>query len=71
MMDKIVANYGKKYTTHGSWSGEPYPDLKKYVLRDTITMNQIQETKIYLPSQELTKEQLTSLANNAMELLYV
>ena len=71
MMDKIVANYGKKYTTHGSWSGEPYPDLKKYVLRDTITMNQIKETKIYLPSQELTKEELTSLANNAMELLYV
>ena len=71
MMDKIVANYGKKYSVHGSWFGEPYPDLKKYVLRDTITMNQIQETKIYLPKQELSKEEITTLANNAMELLYV
>jgi thymidylate synthase len=72
MMDKIVENYGAKHSSAGVWAGKKqYPDLKKYKLVDTITLQTIKQGKIFLPKDNLSKEEINEITKSKMELLYV
>ena len=66
MMDKIVANYGANHP-----DSIPYPDLKKYTLRDSLTRNKLWQMHVNLPSYKLTKEEINTRTEEKMELIYV
>tara|TARA_B100000282_G_scaffold258483_1_gene205809 strand:- start:1480 stop:2400 length:921 start_codon:yes stop_codon:yes gene_type:complete len=71
MMQKIVNNYGAKHSSAGEWSGKKrYPDLKKFRLKDTITLQTIKDNHLFLPSDDMTKEQITEYASKISEELY-
>tara|TARA_E500000331_G_C17209176_1_gene692828 strand:- start:302 stop:1219 length:918 start_codon:yes stop_codon:yes gene_type:complete len=71
MMNKIVQNYGKKHTPNGSYTEIPYPDLKKFKLRDTITLKFMKNVLGTLPSKDMSKSEIQIWAKEKMELLYV
>ena len=71
MMTKIVQNYGKKHAPGGSYTQIPYPDLKKFKLRDTITLKYMKHCIGTLPSRDMSKEEIQEWAKEKMELLYV
>lgn len=72
MMAKIVNNYGAKHQSGDSVAGSvPYPELKKYVLRDTVTLSTVKNQKVYLPRENTPKDLITSWTKQKMELLYV
>lgn len=66
MMDKIVANYGANHPC-----SVPYPDLKKYTLRDSLTLEKLWQMHVNLPSHKLTKEEINTWTEEKMELIYV
>ena len=69
MMDKIVQNYGAKH--HSNSYKNPYPNLKKYKLKDTITLQSVRDLKLSLPSDDLSKEEINDISQKSMELIYV
>lgn len=69
MMDKIVQNYGAKH--HSNSLKNPYPDLKKYKLKDTITLQSVRDLKLSLPNDNLSKEEINDISNKSMGLIYV
>ena len=72
MMSKIVNNYGTVHSSGGEWVGKKqYPDLKKFILKDTITLQTIKNNKFYLPKQDMTKEQIKEYALKISEEIYV
>ena len=71
MMTKIVQNYGKKHAPAGSYTEFPYPDLKKFKLRDIITLDYIKNNIGALPSKDMQKDEIKLLTEEKMELLYV
>ena len=72
MMNKIIQNYGAKHSSTGTESGiKKYPDLKKFKLKDTITMSKIKDLKIHLSNNDLTKQQIQEYTNKMIEVLYV
>ena len=66
MMDKIVSNYGANHPDSIS-----YPDLGKYTLRDSLTLEGLQRMHVNLPYYKLTKEEINSWTEEKMELIYV
>lgn len=64
MMDKILANYAKKY------ENKMYPNLKKYKLADNITLDYVREAMWTLPRVEMSKEEIELWTNEKMELIY-
>jgi hypothetical protein len=71
-MSKIVNNYGAVHSSGGAWAGKKqYPDLKKFRLKDTITLQKIKENKFYLPNEDMTKEQIKEYALKISEVIYV
>jgi thymidylate synthase len=64
MMSKIVQNYGRKHDK------KTYPDLKKYKLKDTITMSLIKELDISLTSKDISKTEIKEHTRKMMEILY-
>ena len=68
MMDKIVQNYGAKHFSNSY--NNPYPNLKKYKLKDTITLQSVRDLKLSLPSEDLSKEQINDISNKSMESIY-
>jgi len=68
MMDKIVNNYGAK---HGTGTENPYPDLKKFKLQDTITLQTIKDNSLQLPSHDMEKEEIQNYTKSQMGVLYV
>lgn len=66
MMDKIVANYGANHP-----DSVPYPDLGKYTLRDSLTLEGLQRMHVNLPYYKLTKEEINNWTEEKMELIYV
>jgi thymidylate synthase len=72
MMSKIVNNYGATHASGGLFAGKKqYPDLKKFRLKDTITLQKIKENKFYLPNEDMTKEQIKEYALKISEVIYV
>ncbi len=69
MMDKIVQNYGAKHSSNSYKN--PYPNLKKYKLKDTITLQSVRDLKLSLPSDDLSKEEINDISQKSMELIYV
>jgi thymidylate synthase len=66
MMDKIVSNYGANHPDSIS-----YPDLGKYTLRDSLTLEGLQRMHVNLPYYKLTKEEINNWTEEKMELIYV
>lgn len=62
MQDTILANYRKNNSGN-------YPELKKYELKDTITMDTIKE--FILPKEDISIEQIKQHTKQAMENIYV
>lgn len=72
MMDKIVNNYGAQHSPGGTWAGKKqYPELKKYVLADTITLQTIKDNMLFLPREDMEKEEIKDWTKQKMEVLYV
>ena len=72
MMSKIVNNYGATHASGGLFAGKKqYPDLKKFRLKDTITLQKIKENKFYLPNEDMAKEQIREYALKISEVIYV
>ena len=72
MMDKIVNNYGAQHSPGGTWAGKKqYPELKKYVLADTITLQTIKDNVLFLPKEDMEKEEIKDWTKQKMEVLYV
>lgn len=65
MMDKILANYAKKY------ENKIYPELKKYKLSDNITLEHMKKCVGTLPNEDLPKKEIELLTNKRMETIYV
>jgi hypothetical protein len=70
MMNKIVNNYGSKHSSDDTTGEFSYPELKKYQLRDTVTLKTIKHQKTYLPKENMTKDAITSWTKQKMELIY-
>ncbi len=72
MMSKIVNNYGATHSPWGTLSGKKqYPNLKKFRLKDTITLQNIKENKFYLPNKDMAKEEIKEYALKISEVIYV
>ena len=64
MMDKILDNYAKKY------EDKDYPELKKYKLRDNITLEYLRKCVGTLPRTDMSKEEIELWTNKKMEEIY-
>ena len=71
-MTKIVNNYGAERSCVKNQIGKKsYPNLKKYKLKDTITLDSVRSNCLMLPTKNMLKEEIKSWTNEKMELIYV
>jgi len=68
MMEKITNRYNRKFTEIGLTS---WPELPKFTLNKNITYDTMIKQKLFLPMEDLSKEELYDFIKETKEVLFV